>query len=73
MTRWDSDFNAVVDDLEISTPEVWTKHFLLRGQLALVLDEHGEREVGRFSVKYSSTLGIEILSDKKGGVVGMST
>ncbi|PAT09669.1 CRISPR-associated helicase/endonuclease Cas3 [Corynebacterium hadale] len=73
MTRWDSDFNAVVDDLEISTPEVWTKHFLLRGQLALVLDQHGEREVGRFSVKYSSTLGIEILSDKKGGVVGMST
>lgn len=73
MTRDGNDFKAVVSDLEVSTPETWAKHFLLRGQLALVLDEAGQRATGRFTVQYSNSLGIEILSDTKGGDVGMAT
>lgn len=63
MTRWDSDFNDVVDALEDATPEQWRSHFLLRGQLALPLDESNTAELGRFTVSYSSELGIEIISD----------
>ena len=73
MTRYGNDFEEVISDLEISTPETWSRHFLLRGQLALVLDEAGKRTTGRFSVQYSSSLGIEILSDQGGGDVGMTT
>ncbi|OHF35728.1 CRISPR-associated helicase/endonuclease Cas3 [Corynebacterium sp. HMSC074A01] len=73
MTRYGSDFEDVVSDLEISTPGTWAKHFLLRGQLALVLNETGQRTTGRFTVQYSNSLGIEILSDKKRSDVGMAT
>ena len=73
MTRYGNDFEEVVSDLEVSTPETWSKHFLLRGQLALVLDEDGQRTTGRFTAQYSNSLGIEILSDTKGGDVGMIT
>ena len=63
MTRWESDFDAVVDALEDATPEQWRAHFLLRGQLAMPLDESGIVQLGRFTVSYTSELGIEILSD----------
>ena len=63
MTRYDSDFDAVVNDLEGATPAEWGSHYLLRGQLALPLDEGGETQVGRFVLRYTSQLGIEIMSD----------
>ena len=63
MTRWESDFDAVVDALEDATPEQWRAPFLLRGQLAMPLDESGIVQLGRFTVSYTSELGIEILSD----------
>lgn len=63
MTRWESDFEAVVSTLEEATPAQWRSHFLLRGQLALPLDETDTVQLGRFTVTYSSELGIEILSD----------
>lgn len=63
MTRWESDFEAVVSALEDATPAQWRSHFLLRGQLALPLDESDTAQLGRFTVTYSSKLGIEILSD----------
>lgn len=66
MTRYDHDFNAVVGSLEQQTPTAWNKHYLLNGQLALPLNEDGEAELGRFRVRYSSELGIEILSDGHG-------
>lgn len=63
LTRWESDFEAVVSALEEATPAQWRSHFLLRGQLALLLDESDIAQLGRFTVTYSSELGIEILSD----------
>lgn len=63
MTRYDSDFNNVIDDLENATPELWRSHFLLRGQLALPLGESHTCQLGRFTLSYSSELGIEILCD----------
>lgn len=63
LTRWESDFEAVVTALEEATPAEWRSHFFLRGQLALPLDESDTAQLGRFTVTYSSKLGIEILSD----------
>lgn len=63
LTRWESDFEAVVSTLEEATPAQWRSHFLLRGQLALLLDDSDTAQLGRFTVTYSSELGIEILSD----------
>ncbi|HIW95917.1 MAG TPA: CRISPR-associated helicase Cas3' [Candidatus Corynebacterium gallistercoris] len=59
MTRFDSDFDVVVGDLEQATPGHWQEHYLLRGQLALPLDEEGERVIGRFRVRYTPELGLE--------------
>ena len=69
MTRFDSDFEAVIDALERSTPMEWNDHYLLKGQLALALDATGETCIGRFRVRYSSELGLEILSDSNGSDV----
>ena len=63
MTRYGNDFDAVISQLEESTPGEWADHYLLRGQLALVLNESLEATVGRFKIRYSSELGIEIMSD----------
>ena len=62
MTRWDEDFDAVVTQLEEETPPEWQEQFLLKGQLALRLDEKGEAEIGRFLVRYSSELGLEVMA-----------
>lgn len=64
MTRYDADFEDVVGTLEQLTPTAWNKHYLLKGQLALPLDEKGESHLGRFKIRYTSELGIEILSDE---------
>lgn len=69
MTRYDSDFEDVVGALEQQTPVAWNKHYLLKGQLALPLNEEGEAVLGRFTVRYTSELGIEILSDRLGSDV----
>ncbi|MGV0393438.1 CRISPR-associated helicase Cas3' [Corynebacterium riegelii] len=66
MTRYNSDFEDVVGTLEQSTPIAWNKHYLLQGQLALPLNSKGETDLGRFRVRYTSELGIEILDDKPG-------
>ena len=66
MTRYGTDFDVVVSQLEESTPGEWADNYLLRGQLALVLNESNEATVGRFEVRYSSELGIEIMSDGRG-------
>lgn len=65
MTRYGNDFDAVISQLEESTPGEWADHYLLRGQLALVLNERNEATVGRFKIRYSSELGIEIMSDER--------
>ncbi|MCT1585305.1 CRISPR-associated helicase Cas3' [Corynebacterium sanguinis] len=69
MTRWDDDFDAVVGGLEQITPIGWQQSNLLKGQLALPLDQHGEITIGRFTVRYTDELGIEIVSDGRGSDV----
>ena len=66
MTRYGTDFDVVVSQLEESTPGEWADNYLLRGQLALFLNESNEATVGRFEIRYSSELGIEIMSDGRG-------
>ncbi|AHI19487.1 MAG: CRISPR-associated helicase/endonuclease Cas3 [Corynebacterium casei] len=63
ITKFESDFLAVIDALEIGTPISWNKHYLLKGSVALCLEEVGETTLGRHSVRYSSDLGIEILNE----------
>ena len=63
MTRYDRDFDDVISTLEKNTPEEWSQHFLLKGQLALALDTDSSCTLGRFRVRYSNRLGIECLID----------
>lgn len=63
ITKFESDFLEVIDTLEIGTPTPWNKHYLLKGAVALPLDEFGEASLGRYQVRYSSELGIEILGE----------
>lgn len=63
ITRYASDFDAVVGELEDFTPAAWADNYLLRGQLALPLDPKGSARVGRFHLRYSTELGLEIISD----------
>lgn len=61
MTRRESDFNAVVSDLEGQTPGEWAASGLLQGQVALVFDHEFKAQVGRFKLRYTSDRGLEIL------------
>lgn len=63
ITKFESDFLDVIETLEIGTPIPWNKHYLLKGSVALPLDEHGKSILGRYRVRYSSELGIEILGE----------
>lgn len=65
MTRFDSDFDAVIDDLEHQTPIEWKNSGLLKGQVALRFDDQGEAHAGRFVVRYSSERGLEVAVDKE--------
>lgn len=73
MTRYNRDFEDVVGSLEQQTPTAWNKHYLLKGQLALPLNDENEADLGRFKVRYTSELGIEILSDGYEDRVGRSS
>lgn len=64
MTRNDYDFEQVISELERGTPVAWSRHFLLQGQVALLLDDNLMTQLGRFRVAYSSELGFEIMSDE---------
>ncbi|MDY5786515.1 CRISPR-associated helicase Cas3', partial [Corynebacterium sp.] len=66
MTRYTNDFEAVVGTLEERTPPHWQNHFLLKGQLALPLDEDHFTQLGRFWVRYSTELGLEHGFEKEG-------
>ncbi|AWB85158.1 CRISPR-associated helicase/endonuclease Cas3 [Corynebacterium liangguodongii] len=63
VTRFNRDFEAVVGGLEELTPVGWRESNLLKGQLALPLDPDGEITLGRFTLRYTDELGIEIASD----------
>lgn len=63
MTRRDDDFESVVGSLERLTPIGWQSSNLLKGQLALPLGTDGEIQLGRFTLRYTDEIGIEIVSD----------
>ncbi|MFD5868549.1 CRISPR-associated helicase Cas3' [Corynebacterium sp. NPDC060344] len=58
-SRRDSVFKRVIDKLELETPIGWSKNFLLKGHVALRLDENGEVELDGQRLRYSSELGLE--------------
>ena len=67
-SRYEKIFDEVIDQLEETTPPGWFKHFLLKGQVALRLDENLECELAARKVRYSSELGLEVFDDPAGGV-----
>lgn len=65
LTRFASDFDAVIDQLEEQTPEGWMGHFLVKGQVALRFNAAGEAELNGRLLRYSSDLGLEVVSGEK--------
>lgn len=61
LTRFARDFDAVITQLERETPVGWAAHYLLKGQVALRLDEQGEATLNGRRLRYSSELGLELL------------
>ena len=60
MTRGDTDFEEVISALEKQTPAEWKESALLKGQVALRFDRAGRAELGRFSLSYTSELGLVV-------------
>lgn len=60
LTRFPRDFDEVITQLERETPTGWARHYLLRGQVALRLDEKGEAILNGRRLRYTSELGLEL-------------
>lgn len=58
-------FTTTIDELESVTPQAWQEHFLLRGQVALVLDEDGETELAGRRLRYTMEFGLEQINEQK--------
>ncbi|MBC3186611.1 CRISPR-associated helicase Cas3' [Corynebacterium sp. zg-331] len=54
-----SDFEAVITQLEEETPVGWAQSYLLKGQVALLLDENCEATINGIRLRYSLELGLE--------------
>lgn len=65
LTRFPSDFDVVIDQLERQTPTGWMEHFLVKGQVALLFDADGEANLNGTRLRYTSELGLEMLSWEK--------
>lgn len=61
--RYESVFERAIDQLELETPVGWAQHYLLRGQVALRLDENREIELAGYRLRYTSELGLETLEE----------
>ncbi|MCG7258835.1 MULTISPECIES: CRISPR-associated helicase Cas3' [unclassified Corynebacterium] len=57
-TRSDKVWDRTVDALEDQTPEGWKDHYLLRGQVALRLDQNLEASLADVKISYSELLGL---------------
>lgn len=60
MSKHQSVFDKVIEQLESETPVGWVSSFLLKGQVALCLDANGLGEIAGFKVRYSAELGLEV-------------
>ncbi len=58
-TRFDAVWDRTVDELEDQTPEGWMEHYLLKGQVALRLDEKLETTLLGVKIRYSDLLGLQ--------------
>lgn len=58
-TRFDAVWDRSVDELEDQTPEGWMEHYLLKGQVALRLDEKLETTLLGVKIRYSELLGLQ--------------
>ncbi|MGV0341806.1 CRISPR-associated helicase Cas3' [Corynebacterium mastitidis] len=59
LTRYERDFERVIDQLERETPVGWRGSHLLKGQVALVLDKNREVDLAGTLLRYSEELGLE--------------
>lgn len=59
-TRSDKVWDRTVDALEDQTPEGWKDHYLLRGQVALRLDQNLGATLADVKINYSELLGLRI-------------
>lgn len=64
MTKRDSDFTAVINELEAQTPAEWSNSALLRGQVALRFDQSGRANVGRFHLNYDREVGLVVTDEE---------
>lgn len=58
-SKYDWMFEPTIDQLELETPLGWAQHFMLKGQVALRLDESYEIELAGKRLRYSHELGLE--------------
>ncbi|MDT0189639.1 CRISPR-associated helicase Cas3' [Rothia terrae] len=64
---WSSENNPLdkaLSELEEDMFSAWQKHYLLKGQLALVLDQNCERVLAGKKIRYSRELGLQVLNDE---------
>lgn len=61
--RYDWLFDQAIDQLELETPVGWAQHHLLRGQVALRLDENREIELAGHRLRYTGELGLETVEE----------
>ncbi|WPF66253.1 MULTISPECIES: CRISPR-associated helicase Cas3' [unclassified Corynebacterium] len=59
LTQRQDDFDRVITQLEEETPAGWAESYLLKGQVALVLDENHEATINGTRLRYSLELGLE--------------
>lgn len=60
LSKYDTIFDAVIEQLEKETPVGWSQHHLLRGQVALRLDGAQQTELAGHQVSYSDDLGLRV-------------
>lgn len=64
-SRYEKDFERTVTQLERGTPVGWSRNFLLRGKVALCLNENHETVLNGRRLRYSSTFGLEEIREEQ--------
>lgn len=59
-----NNFDLALAELEENKIDSWQKHFLLEGQLALILDSNGETNLCGYTLRYSKELGLQVISEE---------
>ncbi|AHI23423.1 hypothetical protein B843_10190 [Corynebacterium vitaeruminis DSM 20294] len=62
--RYESVFEATITQLELDTPEGWAKSPLLKGEVALRLDENNRITLGKVVLEYSHEIGLHEVERK---------